>query len=72
MSWLVDTNILSELRKGARADAGVRTWFAAARDDERVTSVLVLGELRRGVESIRRMAFVRDVSSVMRVEGAQE
>ena len=32
MSWLVDTNILSELRKGDRADAGVRAWFGEARD----------------------------------------
>lgn len=54
MSWLVDTNILSELRKGDRADPGIRAWFADAGDDEFFTSVLVIGELRRGVESIRR------------------
>ncbi len=54
MSWLVDTNVLSELRKGERANAGVRAWFAAARADELYTSVLVLGELRRGIESLRR------------------
>lgn len=54
MSWLVDTNVISELRKGDRANAGVRAWFAAARPDELYTSVLVLGEIRRGVESVRR------------------
>ena len=64
MSWLVDTNILSELRKGKRADAGVRTWFAQAREEELFTSVLVLGELRRGIESIRR----RDVPSALALE----
>lgn len=54
MSWLLDTNVLSELRKGARANAGVRSWFAQATDDEVFTSVMVLGEIRRGIESVRR------------------
>lgn len=54
MSWLVDTNILSELRKGERAPAGIRAWFNGATERELFTSVLVVGELRRGVESIRR------------------
>jgi hypothetical protein len=64
MSWLVDTNILSELRKGKRADAGVRSWFAQAGEEDLFTSVLVLGELRRGIESIRR----RDVPSALALE----
>ena len=64
MSWLVDTNILSELRKGQRANAGVREWFAGANDEELFTSVLVLGEVRRGIESIRR----RDVTSAIALE----
>ena len=54
MSFLIDTNVLSELRKGRRADRGVRKWFEAADDKGLYTSVLVLGEIRRGVESIRR------------------
>jgi hypothetical protein len=64
LSWLVDTNILSELRKGKRADAGVRSWFAQSREEELFTSVLVLGELRRGIESIRR----RDEPSALALE----
>ena len=28
MSYLLDSNIVSELRKRERADAGVRQWFA--------------------------------------------
>lgn len=52
--WLVDTNVLSELRKGARAAAGVRAWFDEVEDAGLFTSVLVVGELRRGVESLRR------------------
>ena len=64
MTWLVDTNILSELRKGERAHEGIRTWFAAARDEELFTSVLVLGEVRRGIESVRR----RDLPSALALE----
>ena len=64
MSWLVDTNVLSELRKGDRANAGIRAWFADAREDELFTSVLVLGEIRRGIESIRR----RDLPSAIALE----
>lgn len=54
MRYLVDTNVLSELRKGPRAHPSVRRWFEAVEDEAVFTSVLVLGELRRGVESIRR------------------
>jgi predicted nucleic acid-binding protein len=53
VTWLLDTNVLSELRKGPRADTGVRRWFDEAVDRDLFTSVLVAGELRRGVESIR-------------------
>lgn len=64
MSWLLDTNILSELRKGERANAGIRAWFADTSEDDLFTSVLVIGELRRGIESIRR----RDVPSALALE----
>ena len=52
--FLVDTNVVSELRKGERADAGVRAWFHEHRADQLWLSVLVVGELRRGVELLRR------------------
>jgi predicted nucleic acid-binding protein len=64
VKWLVDTNVLSEMRKGERADPGVRAWFAQASDEDMFTSVLVLGEVRRGIESIRR----RDVPSALAIE----
>jgi predicted nucleic acid-binding protein len=64
VSWLVDTNVLSELRKGERAEVGVRSWFAEVDDAELFTSVLVLGEIRRGIESIRR----RDKPSALALE----
>ncbi len=41
MSYLLDSNIVSELRKRERVDLRVRDWFA-------------LGEIRRGIESIQQ------------------
>ena len=54
MSYLLDSNIVSELRKRERADASVRQWFAGVDDTELFLSVLTVGELRRGIESIHR------------------
>lgn len=54
MSFLLDTNVISELRKGGRGDANVVRWFSDIEDEELYTSVIVLGELRYGVERARR------------------
>ena len=54
MRYLIDTNVISELRKGSRADPAVVAWFADVADDEIFLSTLTLGEIRRGIESIRR------------------
>lgn len=51
--YLLDTNVISEMRKGGRADPSMLTWFQSTHDDELFLSVLVLGEIRRGVERIR-------------------
>lgn len=54
MSYLLDTNVISELRKGERADSGVTAWFADVAEEEIFLSVLTIGEIRRGIESVRR------------------
>lgn len=54
MSYLLDTNVISELRKGERANPSVASWFADIADEEIFLSVLTVGEIRRGVESVRR------------------
>ena len=51
--YLLDTNILSEMRKEKRCDPGVREWFAVNAAAEFFISVLVLGEIRQGIERIR-------------------
>jgi toxin FitB len=54
LSYLLDTNVISELRKGERADANVMAWFGELAEEEIYLSVLTIGEIRRGVESVRR------------------
>ena len=51
--YLLDTNVVSELRKGTRANAGVMEFFATLRSEEMYLSVQTIGEIRRGLESIR-------------------
>lgn len=54
--YLLDTNVVSEARKGARANDGVRRFLAKVRREQAAVflSVITAGELRRGVEFIRR------------------
>jgi predicted nucleic acid-binding protein len=53
--YLIDTDVISEARRGEKANAGVRAFFdAAARDNTALyLSAITIGELRQGVESIR-------------------
>ncbi|ORE91678.1 PilT protein-like protein [Stappia sp. 22II-S9-Z10] len=54
MSFLIDTNIISEVRKGGRCDPAVAVWWAGVAEDALWLSALVLGEIRKGVELARR------------------
>jgi predicted nucleic acid-binding protein len=53
MAFLLDTNVLSELRKGYRTNASVTAWYATTDSQELFMSVLVIGEIRQGVEKKR-------------------
>ncbi len=53
MSFLLDTNVVSELRKGLRCNPRVAGWFAGIDDADVYLSVLVVGELRQGIERLR-------------------
>jgi len=59
LSYLLDTNVLSELRRKT-PNAGVVAWFEERPTSTLFLSVLTLGELRKGVEGVmdanRRMA----------------
>lgn len=52
MSYLLDTNVVSEVRK-LSPNPGVATWFAEADSVDLHLSVLVVGEVRQGVERLR-------------------
>lgn len=54
MKVLVDTNVISELKRGANAAPRVVAWFAAIAPQNIFTSVIVLGEIRRGIELVAR------------------
>ncbi len=64
--YLVDTNIISEARKKSKANKGVRAFFEQAVKDKRrmFISVVTVGELRRGVESIRYRGDVRQADQL--------
>lgn len=51
--YLVDTNVMSELRKGERCAVKVARWYAEVPDQDLFTSVLVLGEVQRGVATLQ-------------------
>ena len=51
--FLIDTNIISEIRKGGRCNPKVAAWFREVRDEEIFLSVLVVGEIRQGIERLR-------------------
>ena len=64
MSYLIDTNIISEVRKGARCDAHVSAWYASVSDEDLFLSTLVLGEIRKGIE----LARLRDSGKALALE----
>jgi len=53
VSFLIDTNVVSEVRKGERCDPAVAAWWVGVAEDDLRVSVLVLGEIRKGVELAR-------------------
>jgi predicted nucleic acid-binding protein len=61
MGYLLDTNILSELRKGERADKNVLVWAEQIHRDRQVISVLSFGEIEKGIRIIKR----RDVDQAI-------
>ena len=54
MSYLIDTNVISEVRKGARCTPSVAAWWSKVNEDDLWLSALVIGEIRRGIELARK------------------
>ena len=53
--YLIDTNVISEIRKGKKADMGVQAFFnnIISNNFPAYISVITVGELRRGIEQLR-------------------
>ncbi|MGH8300220.1 MAG: type II toxin-antitoxin system VapC family toxin [Steroidobacteraceae bacterium] len=51
MSYLLDTNAISEIRRGR--DPNVRAWAAAVNDADLYLSVITLGEIRAGIDRLK-------------------
>jgi predicted nucleic acid-binding protein len=64
--YLVDTNVISELRKKTRMNAGVRDFFKQVAENRNsiFVSVITIGELRRGVEMIRHRGDLRQANQL--------
>lgn len=54
MNYLVDTNVISEVRKGNRGNSRVISWWNSIQTSQIYLSVLTLGELQRGVLALRQ------------------
>jgi toxin FitB len=52
--YLIDTNVISEMRKGINANLGVQAFFQEADKNKKdcYLSVITLGEIRRGIDLI--------------------
>jgi predicted nucleic acid-binding protein len=64
--YLIDTNVISEVRKGQRANAGVQSFFSEAsrQDLPLFLSAITIGELRLGVALIRHRADQRQAEAL--------
>ena len=63
--YLIDTHVISELHKGDRAHTGVVRFLRTTDADSLFLPVQTLGELRKGVETIR---LRRDLDQAHRLE----
>jgi toxin FitB len=52
--YLLDTNVLSELRRGTRANAGVMAWSKGVAADDLFISTITIFEIERGILLIER------------------
>lgn len=62
--FLLDTNVVSEVRKGPRADPGVVDFIGRA-EHELFLPVQVIGELQSGVEALKQRG---DLPQALRLE----
>ena len=62
--YLIDTNVISDLRRKEKTNPGVANFFKNAADKTQPTflSAITIGELRRGIERIRHRGDIEQAS----------
>ena len=64
--WLIDTNVISELRKGARCHPAVRAWSERVPPVACFISRVVLAEIRFGIERVTDPGFRAELEAWVR------
>jgi hypothetical protein len=59
LSFLLDINVLSEVQKGGQCDGAVKEWWDATDVMDVYLSVMVPGEIQRGIEKMFRKNSAR-------------
>jgi predicted nucleic acid-binding protein len=59
LSYLLDTNVLSEIQKGEQCNEAVKAWWDATDVMEIYISVVVPGEIQRGIEKMFKKNPIR-------------
>jgi hypothetical protein len=54
LSFLLDTNVLAEIRKGPNCDAIVQAWWESTSPTDFYLSVIVAGEIYRGIDKLMK------------------
>jgi hypothetical protein len=65
VTYLLDTNVLSETRK-RKPDPGVTEWIAATPAERLYLSVLTLGEIEQGIARVRGRADAQQAAALER------
>jgi len=64
--FLIDTNVISEIRKKQKINKGVKLFLKSVIDDNKALyiSVITIGELRRGIEFIRHRGDIKQANQL--------
>ena len=62
--FLLDTNVISEVRKGRRSDANVSNWYTGVGESQLYISSLTIGEIRKGIELARQRHNVNQAEAL--------
>lgn len=64
--WLLDTNVVSEIRKGGRANPAVRSWAETVPPIACFLSTVSVAEIRLGIERVADPGFRGELEAWLR------